>query len=118
MGNNNSFGYLIFHHTLMYISLAIPLAILPVPLWVTLAVPALAYLPIIMISPTVFGIVHLLYSLLLRPGLYIWALVFTIGGKQDFIAIAFYILFALQLWSIIKNFMHTLLTAISTIKNE
>lgn len=117
MNSNNSSGYLIFRHTLMYISLAIPLAILPVPIWVALVVPALVYLPIIMFSPTIFGIVQLLYSLLLRPGLYIWALVFTIGGKQDFIAIAFYILFALQLWSIIKNFIHTLLTAIFTFRN-
>ena len=109
MNGNRSLSYLLLNRTIMYMSLALPLIVLPVPLWVTLAVPAFVYLSVLMPSPTVEFIVKFLYSFLLRPGLYIAALVFAIGGKQDFVAISFYILAALQSFFIVKNFFSALL---------
>jgi hypothetical protein len=45
---------------------------------------------------------------IVRPIIYIWALVVTIQGKQDFFAIAFYILATLQIFSIAKRFIGTI----------
>lgn len=44
---------------------------------------------------------------IVRPILYVWATVVTVQGKQDFLAIAFYILAVLQVISIIKNLIGT-----------
>lgn len=43
-----------------------------------------------------------------RPVLYIAALVNVICGVQDFIAIAFYVIFAIQIPSMIKNLICTI----------
>ena len=64
-------------------------------------------------SPLLFGsltyatIVYIIYDIV-RPILYIWALVVTIQGEQDFIATAFYILAALQAINILKRFFGTI----------
>ena len=66
----------------------------------------------LLLSPLIFGsvtyafIVYAIYDIV-RPILYTWALVVTIQGKQDFVAIMFYVLTALQVINIIKRFIGT-----------
>ena len=91
----------------MQMSLSIPLVMLDAPLWVTLLAPLLVYTPLLIYSMAYTTLLLCAYDIV-RPALYVWALVVTICGVQDFFAIAFYIIVALQIFSIIKRFIGTI----------
>ena len=105
MSEDRSINYGLFMAFLASISLTIPLIVIGVPFWVISAVSLLMFLPYIIPSEWTAIAVIALYTLLLRPGLYIWALVVATSGPQDFVAIAFYIIAGLQAISIVKNFL-------------
>ena len=91
----------------MQLSIGLPLIMLNAPLWLILGATFLVFSPLFFGSLTYATFLFCSYDII-RPILYIWALVVTIGGKQDFIAIAFYVLFALQAISIIKRLIGTI----------
>ena len=105
MNTDRAINYGLFMMLLKSLSLSIPLIIIDAPFWVISIVSFVMFLPFIIKSDwTVIAIIAL-YTILLRPGLYIWALVVAINGPQDIVAIAFYIIAGLQATSIIKNFI-------------
>lgn len=103
----NHENYLLSQLFLMQLSLILPLIMLDAPMLLILAVPLLVFSPLLFNSTPYATIVFCAYDII-RPILYIWALVVTIGGKQDFFAIAFYIIAALQIMSIAKRFIGTI----------
>lgn len=105
MNENNSKNYLYIKLIGMCLSVIFPLAVLDTPFWISGLVGLAIFSPVIFGSESLFVAVCALYSLIARPALYIWALVVTIGGPQDTIAILFYILAGIQAFSIIKNFL-------------
>lgn len=91
---------------LMSLSLTMALVMLNTP-YILIAITTLfLFSPILFNSMLYASLVYIIYDIA-RPTLYIWALVVTIQGKQDFIAIAFYILAALQVINILKRFIDT-----------
>lgn len=113
MNENRSLKYLIFKMLWWSTALAIPLAIIDAPIWVITIVSLVMFSPFAFREELLIWLVQFLYALLLRPGLYIWALVVAINGPQDIIAIAFYIIAGLQAISIVKNFLGYLLLLFS-----
>jgi hypothetical protein len=61
-------------------------------------------------------IYRILHNILLRPGLYIWALIVTISGPQDVVAIGFYVVFACQVINIISNLIGEVIALFSLFK--
>ena len=104
MNEDRMINYGLFMAFLASLSLTIPLIVIGVPFWVISVVSLAMFLPFIIPSDWTAIAVIALYTLLLRPGLYIWALVVAINGQQDFVAIAFYVIAGLQAFSIVKNF--------------
>lgn len=109
MKNDRSFAWLSLRLLLMSLSINIPLIIIGTPFWVNI-------LAIVAIFATAFSgnagiayIYRIIHNILLRPGLYIWALIVTITGPQDLVAIGFYIAFVFQLKNIIGNFIGEIL---------
>lgn len=100
-------NYVLFQLFLMELSLGIPLIMLEAPLWLILMATFLIFTPMLFGSFTYATILYCSYDVI-RPILYIWALVVTILGVQDFFAIAFYILAGLQAISIVKRFIGTI----------
>lgn len=103
----NQENYIIFRLFLMELSLGIALIMLNAPLWLILVATFLIFSPMFFGSLTYATIVYSAYDIV-RPILYIWAVVATIQGKQDFFAIAFYIIAGLQVISIVKRFIGTI----------
>lgn len=104
---NKPFNYLLLLGFLRSVSLAIPLLIIDFTYntsFPLIIISVIGFLPILIHSLKFNMVLEFLYNIVLRPGLYIWALIVTIQGTQDLIAIAFYVLAALQGYSIIKNF--------------
>lgn len=101
----------------MSVSLTIALIMLNVPSLLISIVAFLVVSPLIFNSETWFLLVFHAYNVV-RPILYVWATVVTIQGKQDFLAIAFYILAALQVISIIKNFLFTVVLIFTLFKSN
>ena len=58
-------------------------------------------------------IYRMIYSIFLRPGLYISALIVTIAGPQDIIAIVFYIALGCQIKNIAENFVVGIIMLVS-----
>lgn len=116
MKDNRMLNYGLFMAFLYSLSLTIPLLIIDVPFWVISVVSLVMFLPYIIPSDWTAIAVIALYTLILRPGLYIWALVVAISGQQDIIAIAFYVIAGLQSVSIIKNFIAFILTVILSMR--
>ena len=96
-------------YLLRIVSLTIPMAVISfaydLPLLVSIIVTIIPCLPYIIPSETTFMICEFAYHLLLRPLAYIVALVLLIGGEQDFIAISYYIIMALQIVNMGKWFL-------------
>lgn len=105
MNTDRSFKYALFILFLMSLSLTIPLIFLNAPWWVLSIVTLAVFATALSGSELIALVYRLIHNIVLRPGLYIWALVITINGPQDFLAIAFYIIAGLQALSIIKNFL-------------
>ncbi len=74
---------------------------------------------LIMIMPSLVAqfIIQHVYNFV-RPILYVWALIITIGGKQDVFAILFYILSGVQAISIIKNLFYSILVIVNSFSKE
>ena len=102
---------------LMTLSLIFPLAIIGAPSWLFFVVSLLVFLPYIVRIPELILIIGYAYYVI-KPILYIWALVVTIQGKQDFIAIVFYILFALQIFPMVKNLIGTIWILVLAFKHK
>jgi hypothetical protein len=88
------------------LSLILPLIMLDTPIWLICIVTFILFSPLLFGSLLYTGILYCLYDIV-RPILYICGLVVTIQGKQDFFAIAFYVLMGLQIVNIIKRFLGT-----------
>lgn len=104
---NNQENYNIFMLFLMELSLSIALIMLNAPLWIIIVATFLIFSPLLFGSIAYAAVIFCTYDIL-RPILYIWAFVVTVQGKQDFFAIAFYILATLQIFSIVKRFIGTI----------
>ena len=93
------------------------------PMWIIFIIDLLLLIPYLISSSisrvdvlSICGLSNLLYHLLLRPGLYVAGLVVTTQGAQDGIAIAFYIITALQAINIVKWFIHYVVSFVSALK--
>ena len=105
---NKAFNYLLLRCFLRSISLAIPFILIDMHFDLslpTILISLVTFLPLLIPFKTLILAFEWIYNLLLRPGLYIFALVITIQGQQDFIAIAFYIIAAIQAYNILKYFV-------------
>ena len=109
--NDKSFRYLSIKLILMGLSIDLPLIMIDAPFWLTSAVMFIVISPLIFHSLSYSMILFFAYDII-KPILYIWALIVTIGGEQDFLAIAFYIIFGLQIFTITKKFIGTIFTVI------
>lgn len=116
MNEDRVVNYGLFMAFLASLSLSIPLIVIGVPFWVISVVSLAMFLPRIIPSEWIAITVIALYTLLLRPGLYIWALVVATNGQQDFVAIAFYVVAGLQAISIIKNFITYILAFVFSMR--
>ena len=105
MDNNNSLGFLLWKLFLMSLSLAIPLIMIGASGWIITLVTIIVFATALSGRVGIAYIYRMLHNILLRPGLYIWALIVTIAGPQDVVAIGFYIVFACQAMNIISNFI-------------
>jgi hypothetical protein len=113
MGNENSFNYAMRKLVLKSLSVSIPLIMLDAPFWVIPIVTAVVFVSALCGSVVIAYAYRFLHNIIIRPGLYIWALIVTISGEQDFVAIAFYIVFALQLKNIILSFVCEIYTIVN-----
>lgn len=96
-------------HILKALSLSIPLIMLNAPTWLIIATILLVFAPFVFASSTFYLVTYNLYHIA-RPFLYIWAVIVTAQGEQDFIAIAFYIATGIQAYSILKNLFLEIVT--------
>ncbi len=102
----NRDGYLYIQLSLLSLSLILPLIMIKTPIWLICVTTFIVFSPLLFPSVFYTAILFCMYDII-RPILYVWGLVATIQGKQDFFAIAFYILMGLQAFSIIKRFLGT-----------
>lgn len=91
----------------MSLSITLALMMLGTSIWLISAVNLLILSPMLFLSKKLAVIVPYVYYIA-NPILYVWALVVTIQGPQDFFAIAFYILMAIQVPKMIVNFIGTM----------
>lgn len=106
-----------FRLFLMSLSLTLPLIMLDAPILLICITTFLVFLPLFIHSESFVYIFILLYNIV-RPILYIWGIIVTAQGNQDFFAIAFYILTALQLIDIIKKLIGTIIIISMIIKGD
>lgn len=114
---NQQGNYIYILVFLRSLSLTLPLIMLDAPIWVICLATFILFSPLLFGSLLYTGIVYCLYDIV-RPILYIWGLVVTIQGKQDFFAIAFYVLMGLQIVNIIKRFLGTVCGVILAFTNK
>ena len=112
MNEDRAINYGLFTALLAALSLGMPLIVIGVPFWVISVVSLVMFLPYFIQSTRTFIAVSVIYAIVLRPGLYIWGLIAAINGPQDFVAIAFYVIAGLQVFSIVKNFLAYILILI------
>lgn len=105
--NKQENNYLLFKLFLMQLSIAIPLIMLNAPLWLSIGATLIVYSPLLFGSMSYAVFFFCAYDFI-RPALYIWALVYTIQGNQDSVAIAFYIICGLQVISMMKRLIGTI----------
>ena len=117
MNEGRAINYGLFMAFLASLSLTVPLIVIGVPFLVISVISLIMFLPFIIPSDWTAISVIALYTLLMRPGLYTWALIVAIRGPQDFVAIAFYIATGLQAISIVKNFFVYLIGLFSAMSN-
>ena len=101
----------------MVLSITLPLLMLNTPVWLMVIVDLIILSPMLLCSKTLTVIVPYAYYII-KPILYVWALVVTILGVQDFFAIAFYILMAIQTPRMIRNFIGTILIIYTTMMGD
>lgn len=108
-------SYLLRQLFLMSLSLTVPLIMIGASFWVITLVTIIIFATALSGKVGIAYIYRVLHNIILRPGLYIWALIVTISGPQDVVAIGFYIVLACQLKNIIANFIGEiiLLTSLS-----
>ena len=104
---NQENNFVLFKSFLMSLSLTLPLCMLNAPIWMIGLATFLVFSPLIFGSFTYATFLYCVYDIV-RPILYIWALVVTIQGEQDFFAKAFYVLFAIQVITIAKRLIGTI----------
>lgn len=88
---------------LMITSISIPLIMLDVPLWVLIVID-LSITGLMFCSSFFTILISSLYYIV-KPVLYIWALVFAVQGSQNFWAIAYYIVMGLQAPFMVVNLL-------------
>ena len=101
----------------MVLSITLPLLMLDAPVWVMVIADIIILSPMLFWSVTLTLIVPRAYFII-NPILYVWALIVTILGVQDFFAIAFYILLGVQAPKMVMNFLGTIMIIISAIFEE
>ena len=101
----------------MVLSVTLPLLMLNAPVWVMTIVDLIILSPMLLWSVKLTKIIPYAYFVL-NPIIYIFALVVTIQGKQDFFAITFYILMGLQTPKMITNLIGTILILYHTIVGD
>ena len=114
---NKIFRYLLISSFLRAISLSIPLIMISVNTNISLPLTLLSFIPFLQIlihSENFVLFIEFVYNVVLRPVVYIIALITTIQADQDFISIIFYTLFALQIINIIKHFLFSLISIFSS----
>lgn len=102
---NENYG--LFQLFLMSASLNFPLIMLNAPTWLLFLTIFFIFSPIIFVKDWLIYLVLHLYNIV-RVILYIWGIIVTAQGQQDFVAIAFYITTGIQAFSMIKNFIYSL----------
>ena len=116
MNNNNSFGYLLRQLFLMSLSLCIPLVLIGASGWIITIASIIIFATALSGNTGIAYIYRLLHNIILRPGLYVWALIVTIAGPQDAVAIGFYIVLVCQTKNIIGNFIGEIIILLSLLK--
>ena len=116
MDNSPSISYLLRQLFLMSLSLAIPLIMIDASIWIITLVTIIVFATALSGIVGIAYIYRMLHNILLRPGLYIWALIVTIIGPQDLVAIGFYIALVCQAKNIINNFIGEILILSSILK--
>lgn len=106
---NRSFGYMLRQLFLMSLSLCIPLILIGASGWVMTIVTVAVFATALSGNALIAYIYRVLHNIILRPGLYIWALIVTIAGPQDIVAIGFYIVLVCQLKNIVGNLIGELI---------
>lgn len=101
----------------MMLSITIPLIMLDAPIWLMTIIDLIILSPLLFTSASLAVFIPYAYYII-RPILYIWALVATILGVQDFVAIAFYIIMVLQLPKMVINFLGSVLMLYSAITSK
>lgn len=101
----------------MVLSITLPLLMLNAPIWLMVVVDLIILSPMLFVSLKLSVIVPYAYYII-KPILYIWALVVTILGVQDFFAIAFYILMGIQVPKMLMNFVGTILIIYNAVIEE
>ena len=101
----------------MSLSIILALIMLDISVWLISAVNIVILSPVLFWSKKLAVIVPYVYYIT-KPILYVWALVVTIRGEQDFFAIAFYILMAIQIPKMITNFIGTIAILFCAITSE
>lgn len=92
-----------FYLFLMSLSLNIPLILIGASGWTLTLVIIVVFATALSGNTLIAYIYRVLHNIILRPGLYIWALIVAISGPQDIVTIGFYIVFAFQLKNIVGN---------------
>lgn len=100
----------------MVLSITIPLLMLDAPVWLMTLVDLIILSPMLLVSLKLSVIVPYAYYII-KPIIYVWALLVTILGVQDFFAIAFYILMGIQTPKMIINFIGTILIILTGHRN-
>lgn len=114
MNEKIAFNNLIFRASTLMLSIVFAFAmIVEIPIWqIALISLVLVIVPLI---PSLTTFYVFLYNIVLRPLVYVLALIVTIQGEQDTIAIIFYVVAGLQSFFIIKNFFRFLFVLIEHI---
>lgn len=103
--------------TPMILSITLPLLMLNAPGWLISVVSLIILSPMLFCSIKLTVLIPYAYYII-KPFLYAWALVVTILGVQDFLAIAFYILMGLQTPKMIMNFIGTAFIVSAMLKGK
>lgn len=117
MNENNFINYSITTLFFKSVSVIIALIMFESPMPAILAVPIVMFLPMLIGSPIILSIVLHVYNLF-RPVFYVAAIISTIIGNQDMVAIAFYIISAIQIPSMLSNLLQTISFLVLLIKNK
>lgn len=105
MDNERSYKYALIKLLLMSLSLTVPLIMIGASKWVISIVSLIVFVSALCGNVGIAYAYRILHNIILRPGLYIWALVVSIKGQQDVFSVAFYIIFVCQLKNIVKTFI-------------